>query len=760
MDFDAHRRPAGDQAHRPRAARAARATAERVREHAEAGRYDDALWRELCELGWPGIAVAEEHGGQGLGIVELAILLRGAGLRLRADAVPRERARRRWDRARRLRRAERALAARVSPPARPAARSAARATAPPSWCPTRAGADVVVLVDGAAATAAPSRATRSTAVDAIDSTRRHGRVAARGGGERAAGRRRRGARPRAGRGRRRARRRRPARARDDRSTTSRTASSSACPVGHFQAVSAPGAQMLLDTEGARGDVSSPRGRPTPIRSGSRGRAMAKAAASDAGRDDDGRRRSSSTAASASRGRPTCTGCSSARSSGRASSAAPARTARGSPSWSPPSAAHRLPPDRGGRGARTTGGHRGTATSPARSRSGSTRRSCATELRERARVQLFGEVFNLRPSRAQGLLRAARRRRRAAVLDVARRVRGARAWSPTRWSTARRSSSPAAPTTTPAAARPRRRSPSRSRGLRIAGEGDLLAQLEALRRTLAAEGLFEPQKRAGPPGAAARRSAWSPARAARRATTCSPGCAGAAGPGGWCGRSRRCRTATRRPRITRALQRPGRGRRGRGDRRRARRRLAGRPVRLLRRDPVPHRRAAAHAGDRLGRPPHRPHADRRRRGGLVLDAHPCGRDGGALPRRRGERVACAAPSAALEHHAAPRRARPRPPPGRASRGRLPTHVARQRRALHQSLREIRASARRNRLERRVADANAGRSCCRARPRPAAGAERAARAAHAGRAGLRPGRPRPRARRSSAATRSSTTARATS
>src|SRR4051794_41263332 len=31
------------------------------------------------------------------------------------------------------------------------------------------------------------------------------------------------------------------------------------------------------------------------------------------------------------------------------------------------------------------------------------------------------------------------------------------------------------------------------GLRVAGEGDLLAQLEQLRRRLAAEGLFEPQK---------------------------------------------------------------------------------------------------------------------------------------------------------------------------------------------------------------------------------------------------------------------------
>jgi alkylation response protein AidB-like acyl-CoA dehydrogenase len=56
-----------------------RSSFERVREAAEAGRYDDALWRELCELGWPGIAVAEEHGGQGLGLVELAILVEELG---------------------------------------------------------------------------------------------------------------------------------------------------------------------------------------------------------------------------------------------------------------------------------------------------------------------------------------------------------------------------------------------------------------------------------------------------------------------------------------------------------------------------------------------------------------------------------------------------------------------------------------------------------------------------------------------------------
>jgi len=58
---------------------AERARPERVREHAEAGRVDATLWRELCELGWPGIAVAEEHGGQGLGSIELSILCEELG---------------------------------------------------------------------------------------------------------------------------------------------------------------------------------------------------------------------------------------------------------------------------------------------------------------------------------------------------------------------------------------------------------------------------------------------------------------------------------------------------------------------------------------------------------------------------------------------------------------------------------------------------------------------------------------------------------
>jgi alkylation response protein AidB-like acyl-CoA dehydrogenase len=51
----------------------------KVREAAETGRYDEALWEELADLGWPGIAVSEDHGGQGLGAVELAVLLEQVG---------------------------------------------------------------------------------------------------------------------------------------------------------------------------------------------------------------------------------------------------------------------------------------------------------------------------------------------------------------------------------------------------------------------------------------------------------------------------------------------------------------------------------------------------------------------------------------------------------------------------------------------------------------------------------------------------------
>jgi alkylation response protein AidB-like acyl-CoA dehydrogenase len=52
---------------------------EKVRQLAEARSYDDDLWKQMAELGWPGIAVAEDDGGQGLGMVELAVLLEESG---------------------------------------------------------------------------------------------------------------------------------------------------------------------------------------------------------------------------------------------------------------------------------------------------------------------------------------------------------------------------------------------------------------------------------------------------------------------------------------------------------------------------------------------------------------------------------------------------------------------------------------------------------------------------------------------------------
>ena len=78
MDFDLTE----DQQEIKRVARdllGARSTMADVRKAAEARRYDDALWNEIVALGWPGITVDERHGGQGLGAVELAVLLEELG---------------------------------------------------------------------------------------------------------------------------------------------------------------------------------------------------------------------------------------------------------------------------------------------------------------------------------------------------------------------------------------------------------------------------------------------------------------------------------------------------------------------------------------------------------------------------------------------------------------------------------------------------------------------------------------------------------
>ncbi len=115
-----------------------------------------------------------------------------------------------------------------------------------------------------------------------------------------------------------------------------------------------------------------------------------------------------------------------------------------------------------------------------------------ELRKRARVQLFGEVFNVRPSRArvyfelrdaEGAVPCAMWRNAfdALEIDPALLTDGAQvvvAGGPDYYPGSRTAS------------------PSFSfdvSDLRVAGEGDLLVQLETLRRKLGAEGLFEPQK---------------------------------------------------------------------------------------------------------------------------------------------------------------------------------------------------------------------------------------------------------------------------
>ena len=163
-------------------------------------------------------------------------------------------------------------------------------------------------------------------------------------------------------------------------------------------------------------------------------------------------------------------------------------------------------------------------------------------------------------------------------------------------------------------------------LRVAGEGDLLARIERLRRQLDAEGLLAPQKLLARPAAATHDR-----RGDRRERQGARGHPRGPGPSRL-GRTDRVGVRARagpscRPADRARAHGPRRGRRRRCRDRRARRRLAGGPAVLLRGVAVPHRRAAGGARDRLGRTPHRPHAARRRRGRQLLHPH---------PRRRGRR----------------------------------------------------------------------------------------------------------------------------
>jgi alkylation response protein AidB-like acyl-CoA dehydrogenase len=62
---------------------ASRYKSERIRALAESEHgFEASDWAEMAELGWPGLALPEEWGGQGLGIVDLAVLFEEMGYAL------------------------------------------------------------------------------------------------------------------------------------------------------------------------------------------------------------------------------------------------------------------------------------------------------------------------------------------------------------------------------------------------------------------------------------------------------------------------------------------------------------------------------------------------------------------------------------------------------------------------------------------------------------------------------------------------------
>jgi alkylation response protein AidB-like acyl-CoA dehydrogenase len=146
-----------------------------VREAAEARSYDDSLSRELTELGWPGIAIAEEHGGQGLGMVELSVLAEELGYACASTPLVPSAA------------AAAAIQAGGSAEQRDrwlpglAAGEAKGAIGSRELAADATGADVAVLLDGDEATV---HASLETALfDAIDPTRRYAAVESAAEGE-------------------------------------------------------------------------------------------------------------------------------------------------------------------------------------------------------------------------------------------------------------------------------------------------------------------------------------------------------------------------------------------------------------------------------------------------------------------------------------------------------------------------------------------------------------------------------------------------
>jgi alkylation response protein AidB-like acyl-CoA dehydrogenase len=155
---------------------ASRFKLERLRELAESKTYADDAWSEVSELGWPGIFISEENGGQGLGVLELVILLEelgyvlaplpflsnaAAGLVLQ-DTGATER-----------------LAGVASGASRGTVGVVKDGRA--NLVPDADEADFIVLLDGTDATLIERADAQVAPIDAIDPTRRYATVAANGG---------------------------------------------------------------------------------------------------------------------------------------------------------------------------------------------------------------------------------------------------------------------------------------------------------------------------------------------------------------------------------------------------------------------------------------------------------------------------------------------------------------------------------------------------------------------------------------------------
>jgi alkylation response protein AidB-like acyl-CoA dehydrogenase len=160
---------------------ASRFKPEKVRQLAESGEYDGALWTEMAELGWPGIFIGEQHGGQGLGVLELVILteelgyvaapspfLSNAAAGLAIQQAGSDEQKERW------------LPGIASGEALGTVGIVSAGGAAP-LVPDAEGASVIVLIDGDGATLVEPGDAQVQRVETIDDTRPFARVRADGG---------------------------------------------------------------------------------------------------------------------------------------------------------------------------------------------------------------------------------------------------------------------------------------------------------------------------------------------------------------------------------------------------------------------------------------------------------------------------------------------------------------------------------------------------------------------------------------------------